>query len=232
MCGRYVINVDPNQLQQAFELTSVPEFAPRFNIAPTQMLPVITNDHPQEAELLRWGLIPSWAKDESIGSKMINARAETVEEKPSFRNAFKKRRAIIPASGYYEWQVRDDGKHPMYIHMKDAPLLGMAGLWEVWKNPEGEWVRTYTILTTSANEFAGKIHDRIPVILKPEDFDRWLQTPEEEASSLRDLLKPFDRPNEMAAHEVSKAVNRASLDMPNLILPLEPDDAGTQQKLL
>jgi len=222
MCGRYVINADPNQLQQAFALTTVPEFAPRFNIAPTQMLPVITSDDPSQAEMLRWGLLPSWAKDESMGSKLINARSETVEEKPSFRNAYKRRRCIIPATGYYEWQIRDDGKHPMFIHMRDDGFIGIAGLWEIWKNPHGELVRTYAILTTSANEFTTKIHDRMPVILTPDDYDRWLTTPETQVGSLRDLLKPFDNNDAMSAHEVSKAVNRAIVDIPNLILPIDP----------
>jgi putative SOS response-associated peptidase YedK len=232
MCGRYVINADPQQMQQAFALTTVPEFAPRFNIAPTQLLPVITNDHPNQAALLRWGLLPSWAKDESMGSKLINARAETVDEKPSFRNAYKRRRAIIPATGYYEWQVKDDGKHPMYIHMKDNALIGLAGLWEIWKNPEGEYVRTYAIITTTANTFTSSIHDRMPVILNRHDYDRWLNTPEDQAAGLRDLLVPYAHNDQMTAHEVSKAVNRATIDIPNLILPVEPPASSDAQPRL
>lgn len=222
MCGRYVINADPNQLQQAFELTTVPQFAPRFNIAPTQTAPVITNDSPREAVMYRWGLIPSWAKDASLGGKMINARSESVEEKPAFRTAFKRRRCIVPMTGFYEWRKLDDNsKQPLYIYRKDSPFMGVAGLWEVWKEPEtGEEIRTYTILTTSANPFMQQFHDRMPVILKPEDYERWLMTGEKESSSLRDLLQPLDA-SALTAHEVSKAVNRVVVDMPNLILPIQ-----------
>lgn len=222
MCGRYVINADPQQLQQAFSLTTVPDFAPRFNAAPTQMLPVITNDDPRSAALYRWGLIPGWAKDASLASKMINARSETVDEKPAFRTAFKRRRCIVPATGFYEWHKLDDGsKQPLYIYRNDSPFMGMAGLWEVWKEPEtNEEVRTFTILTTSANPFMQKIHERMPVILNPQDYERWLTTGEKDAPGLRDLLKPLE-PDVMTAHEVSKAVNKATLDMPNLILPVQ-----------
>lgn len=222
MCGRYVINADPNQLQQAFELTTVPQFAPRFNIAPTQTAPVITNDSPREAVMYRWGLIPSWAKDASLGGKMINARSESVEEKPAFRTAFKRRRCIVPMTGFYEWRKLDDNsKQPLYIYRKDSPFMGVAGLWEVWKEPEtGEEIRTYTILTTSANPFMQQFHDRMPVILKPEDYERWLMTGEKDAGSLRDLLQPLDA-SALTAHEVSKAVNRVVVDMPNLILPIQ-----------
>lgn len=222
MCGRYVINADPNQLQQAFALTNMPQFAPRFNVAPTQMLPIITNDNPHEALLLRWGLIPSWAKDESMGSKMINARSETVEEKPAFRTAFKRRRCIVPMTGFYEWRTLDDGsKQPLYIYRNDSPFMAMAGLWEIWKQPEsGEEVRSFTILTTNANEFMQQFHDRMPVILKPQNYERWLLTGEKDAPSLRDLFEPFDSSG-LAAHEVSKAVNRVNVDMPNLILPIQ-----------
>ncbi len=222
MCGRYVINADPNQLQQAFELTTVPQFAPRFNIAPTQTAPVITNDSPREAVMYRWGLIPSWAKDASLGGKMINARSESVEEKPAFRTAFKRRRCIVPMTGFYEWRKLDDNsKQPLYIYRKDSPFMGVAGLWEVWKEPEtGEEIRTYTILTTSANPFMQQFHDRMPVILNPADYERWLMTGEKESSSLRDLLQPLDA-SALTAHEVSKAVNRVVVDMPNLILPIQ-----------
>jgi putative SOS response-associated peptidase YedK len=219
MCGRFVLNVDPAMLQTAFDLSSVPQFAPRYNIAPTQAAPVITNENPKDAELYQWGLIPSWAKDVSVGSKMINARAETVEEKPAFRAAFKRRRCIIPASGFYEWQQRDDGKQPMYIHLKDDPLFGMAGLWEVWRDPEGKELRTFTILTTAANDFMRPIHDRMPVILKPEHYALWLEVDEQAAPNLRDLFKGVDA-DDMTAHDVSKAVNRPAVDMPNLILPV------------
>src|SRR5690606_25133774 len=154
MCGRFVLIADPNAIQQEFNLASLPDLTPRYNIAPTQGVAVITNEKPDELTFHRWGLIPSWAKEPEIGNKMINARSEGVEDKPAFRAAFKRRRCIIPASGFYEWKKLDaKQKAPMYIHLKDQEVFGLAGLWEIWYDPDGgEW-RTATILTTDANEF-------------------------------------------------------------------------------
>ena len=219
MCGRFVLIADPNVIQQEFNLTGVPDVTPRYNIAPTQTLPVITNENPRELSFLRWGLVPSWAKDDTAGAKMINARAETVAEKPAFRSAFRRRRCLVPASGFYEWQARDDGKAPMFIHLKDREIFAFAGLWEVWQMPTGEPLRTFTILTTDANDFVSSIHNRMPVILRREDYASWLQPDEVPAEALQPLLKPFD-PAAMAAHEVSKAVNRATFDAPECIVPL------------
>lgn len=219
MCGRYVLEATPEQLQQAFNLESVPQFAPRYNIAPTQLAPVITNEAPRVLTPLRWGLIPSWAKDESVGSKMINARADGIAEKPSFRAAFKRRRCIVPASGFYEWQKRDDGKQPMYIHFGDAPVFGLAGLWEIWHNSNGDEIRTYTIITTDANDFMSSIHNRMPVILPRDAYDEWLNTDEQDAQSLLPLLMARDI-DALTAHDVSKAVNRPVVDDPTLIAPL------------
>lgn len=221
MCGRYVLSVDPATIQQAFDLTSVPEFPPRFNIAPTQMLPVISNEARDEATLMRWGLIPSWAKDAKIGSSLINARAESVAEKPAFRAALKRRRCIIPATGFYEWKKdADENKTPLYIQVKDTPIFAMAGLWEVWREPAtGELIKTYSILTTDANDFMSSIHTRMPVILSPEDFDTWLQKEEVSADVLKPLMKPFTA-GSMQAYEVSKAVNRPANDSPLLLEPV------------
>ncbi len=235
MCGRFVLNVDPAVLQSTFDLGTVPEFGARFNIAPTQTVPIILNEAPpdvigtpaartaqpiRQAMMVRWGLIPSWAKEMSMGSKLINARAETVDEKPAFRQAFKRRRCIAPASGYYEWKETDDGKQPFYIHRVDDSLIGFAGLWEIWQSPEGEEVRTFCIMTTEANTFASQIHHRMPVILRPEDYDRWLNTPEKSASDLKPLLKPYADENAFIAHPVSKVVNKPGVDLPNLIEPI------------
>lgn len=220
MCGRFVLVADPNLVQQTFNLDSTPEMMPRYNIAPTQAVPVITNEHPRQISMYRWGLIPSWAKEPQIGSRMINARSEGVEEKPAFRSAFKRRRCIIPASGFYEWKKLDaKNKAPMYIQLKDQEVLGFAGLWEVWHDPDGgEW-RTFTILTTSANSFMETMHDRMPVILPPESYAQWLDPKELPADVLKPLLKQYD-PQAMKAHEVSKLVNRPGMDMPECIVPL------------
>ena len=177
MCGRFVLAVDPSVIQQAFNLElSVVDFKPRYNIAPTQMVPVISNEQPKHLSLYRWGLIPAWSKDEKVGSKLINARADGVADKPSFRSAFKKRRCLVPATGFYEWQQSGKGaKTPMYIHLKDQELFAMAGLWEAWHNPNGNVYHTFTIITTDANDFMKPIHNRMPVILHPADYDLWLQ---------------------------------------------------------
>lgn len=216
MCGRFVLIADPNIIQTTFDLNSVPDIPPRYNIAPTQTLPVITNEKPHELSFHRWGLIPSWAKDESMASKMINARSEGIDEKPAFRAAFKRRRCIVPASGFYEWQKQADGKQPMYIHLKDQPLLGFAGLWEVWRDPQGAEQRTFTIITTDANPFMKSIHDRMPVILPPSAYSTWLAEGEVAAGELKPLLKPYDA-GEMDAYPVSKLVNKATVDVPECI---------------
>jgi putative SOS response-associated peptidase YedK len=220
MCGRYVLIADPNLIQQEFNLSSLPDFGGmRYNIAPMQTLPVITNEKPDELSYLRWGLVPSWSKDASGAGKMNNARSETAADKPSFRTPFRRRRCLIPASGFYEWQQREHGKAPMYIHMKDREVFGMAGLWDVWKSPEGQELRTFSVLTTDANEFMQPIHDRMPVILRREDYALWLSDGDVPVSKLQALMKPYD-PNVMTAYEVSKAVNRAATDSPECIIPL------------
>jgi putative SOS response-associated peptidase YedK len=219
MCGRFVIAADANALQQAFNLENVPEFSPRYNIAPTQNAPVITNEHPKELSFYRWGLIPSWSKDISVGQKMINAREEGIEDKPSFRAAFRRRRCLVPATGFYEWQKQDDGKVPHYIHLTDQPIFALAGLWEVWRDAEKKEIRTFTILTTEANPFMQTLHNRMPVILRREDYDLWLTEDEVPADVLRPLLRQYD-PNAMAAYEVSKSVNRPVVDTPELIQPV------------
>lgn len=221
MCGRFVLSVDPSVIQQEFNLASSPvDFAARFNIAPTQHVPVITNEHPHELSLYKWGLVPSWAKEEAIGNKMINARADGVAEKPSYRSAFKRRRCIVPASGFYEWQ-KGEGKTktPMFIHLKDQDVFGLAGLWEVWHSPDGDEVRTFTIITTDANDFMRSIHDRMPVILHREDYGLWLEPKELGADKLLPLLRPFESAA-MTAYEVSRAVNTPSIDEPQLIEPV------------
>ncbi len=220
MCGRYVLTADGQVIQTAFDLTSAPgEVIPRFNIAPSQPIAVITNENPQELTYHRWGLIPSWAKDISIGNKLINARSETIDEKPSFRSAFKRRRCLIPADGFFEWQKRDKQKVPMFIHMKDESVFAFAGLWEVWYSPDGDEIRTATILTTEPNDLMAEIHNRMPVILPPDAYETWLAEGEQPAEKLKALLKPFD-PDPMMAYAVSTFVNRPTNDTPETIDPV------------
>lgn len=221
MCGRFVVAVnDPNVIQQEFNLDSVEGLTNSYNVAPTQFAPVITNEHPKELSFYRWGLVPSWAKDIAVGNKMINARADGVAEKPSFRSALKRRRCIVPVSGFYEWQKGEGkAKTPMYIHLKDSEVFGLAGLWEVWHSPDGDEVRTFTIITTDANEFMTPIHNRMPVILRKADYAKWLDPDEVPGSELQPLLKPFDG-RKMTAYEVSRAVNTPTINEPDLIQPV------------
>jgi putative SOS response-associated peptidase YedK len=220
MCGRFVLTTDPTVIQTAFHLASVPaELPARYNVAPTQPVAVITNDDPTALVFHRWGLIPSWAKDMSVGSKMINARSESVDEKPSFRAAFKRRRCLILADGFYEWQVREGekAKTPMFIHLKGQPVFAFAGLWEIWRSPEDEEVRSCTILTTEANPFIAAVHHRMPVILAPEDYETWLSADKPEV--VKALLQPYD-PEQMTYHAVSRKVNSVANDTPDLLQPV------------
>lgn len=220
MCGRFVLTADPAAIQTAFNLTTVPaEMTPRYNIAPTQPVAVITNEHPDALTFHRWGLIPSWAKDMSFGAKTINARSETAYEKPSFKAAFKRRRCIIPANGYYEWTTHDGAKVPQYFHMADRRVFGIAGLWESWHSPDGGEIRTCSILTTSANTFTEPIHDRMPVILSPQDYHLWLSNKEEPLSMLQSLMKPYEG-HDQAVYTVSRLVNKATIESPELIEPV------------
>lgn len=227
MCGRFVLNTEPNVIQQTFNLESVPDLEPRFNIAPSQAVPVITNDDPQHLTMVQWGLIPSWAKDRKMAYKMINARGETVAEKPSYRSPFKYRRCLIPVSGFYEWTKTDDGKQPHFIHVKDEPVFAFAGLWEVWHAPEGDEVWTTTIITTEANEALSDLHHRMPVILDGDARDIWLDKASD-AAALQALLQPY-ADEKMAHYPVSKAVNNVRNDGPTLLDRHEPP---TQQGLL
>lgn len=220
MCGRFTLTANPTVVQDMFSLSSVPEhLEPRYNVAPTQPVAVITNEDASELTYHRWGLVPSWAKDITIGNKLINARAETAHEKPSFRAAFKRRRCLIPTSGFYEWQKMGGAKAPHYIYLENEPAFAFAGLWEVWYSPEGDQLRTCTILTTSANEMMSSLHDRMPVILKPEDYALWLSSGELEVEELLPLMKQYDS-SRMAHYEVSTLVNRPVYDAPELIEPV------------
>jgi putative SOS response-associated peptidase YedK len=220
MCGRFTLTENPQVLRDVFDLSTPPQgMEPRYNIAPTQPVAVISNDDPRNLTYFRWGLVPSWSKDLSMGSKLINARSETAHEKPAFRAAFRRRRCIIPASGFFEWKQADGKKIPHYIHPLEDQIFGFAGLWEIWHSPDGDELRTCTILTTSANEFMSSLHDRMPVILPRELFEEWLQPGEQPLEVLIPMMKPY-RPDAMTAYPVSTMVNRPGNDVPDVIQPV------------
>ena len=222
MCGRYTVVADGYELSEHLKARwrSEPLAQPRFNIAPSQHAPVLLRDNAEDAlEMYRWGLIPFWAKDPSIGNRMINARAETVREKPAFRSAFERRRCLVPVSGFYEWQNAGKSKVPHWIHPADGGLLTVAGLWERWSPEDAEPVYSYTILTTGANAFMKRLHERMPVIISPEERDRWLD-PAAKPDQLADLLAPGPE-GVLDAHPVSTLVNAPGNDTPECIQPFE-----------
>jgi len=204
MCGRFSLTANEAELNLRFELEGgAAPYVPRYNGAPTQMLAVITSENPHKLNYLRWGLIPPWAKDISIGNKMINARAETITEKPSFRTPLFSKRCLVPADGFYEWQ-QDANKQPFRIFVKNNPIFSLAGLWERWKSPEGTVIESFNIITTEANSFMKPIHNRMPVILRREDEKTWLAS--KDSVEILSMLKPY-APEDMDAFPVSKLVN-------------------------
>ena len=217
MCGRYTLIADLGDLAQRFEFDGSDfSYDPGYNIAPTESVLTVRNLDGREAAFMKWGLIPFWAKDTKIGSRMINARAETVAEKPAFRNALKRRRCLVLADGYYEWQKTPVGKRPYRIILKSGEPFAFAGLWETWRDPQGIVVPSCTIITTAANDFLAPIHDRMPVILPREREGLWLEPRLEDAASLTGILAPY--PDEgMDAYEVSTMVNYARNDGPDVI---------------
>lgn len=221
MCGRFTLT-QPANVAAKFGLDNFapiePEFyTPRFNVAPTQRIVVVpTSDMQRVARPMRWGLIPYWAKDDKLGSNLINARAEGIATKPAFRSAFKSRRCLIPADGFYEWQQTPRGKQPYRIMLRSGEMFAFAGLWERWRNLEGEMVESCCIVTCEPNAVAARFHDRMPVIIAPDAYDTWLFGTAEQALS---LLKPYPA-EAMRAYPVSTRVNRPANDMPELIDPL------------
>ncbi|MCA9285397.1 MAG: SOS response-associated peptidase [Phycisphaerales bacterium] len=216
MCGRYALStpIDVVAAVLGADLDGASGaglFGPRYNIAPTQQAPVVrVVDGRRVLGLLHWGLVPSWAKDRSIGNRMINARSESVAEKPAFRAALRRRRCLVPADGFYEWQRLGEGtrapKQPWFIHAAGDGLLAMAGLWERWKEPGGETLDSFTILTTEANALMRPLHDRMPVLLAPEAYERWLDPAQQESADATALLVPAPE-KVLAAHKVSTHVN-------------------------
>jgi putative SOS response-associated peptidase YedK len=221
MCGRFTLTADQDSFEDRFSFTGFDlGWVPSFNIAPTQEVLTVTNDGSENRpELMRWGLVPSWAKDPKIGNRMINARSETLTEKPSFRTAFERRRCLIPADGFYEWKREGKAKKPMLITANPGGLFAFAGLWETWKQPDDCWLLTCAIITTSANEFMTSIHDRMPVILPRESEALWLDPEERDTAMLSELLLPYDS-DRMEAYEVSTLVNSPRNNFPEVIEPV------------
>jgi putative SOS response-associated peptidase YedK len=222
MCGRFTLTVNPAELQDTFSNFIFPEkFAPRFNIAPSQPLLAIPNDGANKADFFVWGLIPMWAKDPAMGNRLINARGETVAEKPSFRGSFKYKRCLILADGFYEWKANlgTKTKTPYFIHMRDRKPFVFAGLWDAWESPDGSSIKTCTIITTEPNELMKPIHNRMPVILHTRDYAKWLDASPQTPDSLLPLIKPFPA-DDMAAYPVSTLVNKPSNDKPELVVPV------------
>lgn len=211
-------------IAEAFQLSEVPTLEPRYNIAPTQLVPTVLRKSEQSDrrfQLLRWGLIPSWAKDPAIGARLINARAETAGEKPSFRAAFRQRRCLVVADGFYEWQRQERKKQPFYFRLQDGRPFAFAGLWERWEAPDdGEAIESCTILTTEAVELLQPIHDRMPVILDPKDYNLWLDPAVQKPEQLQQLLCPY-RSEAMIAYPVSTQVNKPNNNSPECITELE-----------
>jgi len=221
MCGRYVIKSPPEVLRALFGYLEQPNFPARYNVAPTQPVPVVRMwEGRRQFALVRWGLIPAWVKDPRTFSLLINARGESAAEKPAFRNAMKRRRCLFPADGFYEWRRDGATKRPHFIHAKDGTPLAFAGLWETWIGPGGEEMETAAIVTTTANTTLAPIHDRMPVVVPPDAFDTWLD-PNADATMAAALIAPAND-DLLEAYEISSAVNRTANDSPDLIAPVPP----------
>ena len=239
MCARFTLKTSAVVLQELFELDEVPELPPRYNIAPSQFIPaVVSEGGSREMRFFQWGLVPSWAKEPSIGQNLINAKAETAHEKPSFRAAFKKRRCLIPADGFYEWTTVDPEagvtlfgdlapapkggkpiKQPYYITLREGGPFAIAGLHEYWEGVDAGPIESCTILTIDPNELVRQYHNRMPAIVKPEDYDLWLDPEPKPAELLQALLQPFPA-SEMAAQPVTRRMNNPRFDDPSCVMPL------------
>ncbi len=220
MCGRYTLTTPVGALAEEFGVAGpLPEILPSYNVAPTQeVAAVLLEGGERRLEMLRWGLIPSWADDPQIGSRMINARSETAAEKPSFRTAFRKHRCLIPADGFYEWQKTNGSKQPYHVQMEGEQTFAFAGLWETWDGDGNDEIRSCAILTTEPNELLASIHNRMPVILYPENYELWLDPDMREVELLSSLLGPYHG-DAMEAYPVSRRVNSPANDEPGCIEP-------------
>ncbi|MCY3634648.1 MAG: SOS response-associated peptidase [bacterium] len=231
MCGRYSLTASLQELAQRFEFDGEPEgFVPRYNVAPTQQVLTVVGGDTRRAGFMRWGLIPSWSKDGPSSRPLINARAETVAEKPSFRGPLKNRRCLVLADGFYEWQKAGDAKRPMRITMRSGEPFAFAGLWSMWTDPEGNRIPSCTIITTAANDVLKPIHHRMPVILAEEAEDIWLDTALDDSDALSQLLEPYPD-DALEAYEVSRLVNSASNDVPEVTAPVTDFDNHQPQAI-
>jgi len=225
MCGRFTITVSPDEIAELLGLPEVPAWAARWNVAPTQELPVVLPGGARDDRTLarlRWGLVPSWAKDPSIGSRMINARAESLLSKNAFADALRKRRCLVPADGFYEWRKLPGGRHPVRFVVKGEELFGFAGLWDSWRDRKsGRELRTFTIITTTPNELVAPVHDRMPALLVEEAEDVWLDPAVEDPDRLLPLLAPYPA-ERMAAYDVSPLLNSPENDGPEVIARTAP----------
>jgi putative SOS response-associated peptidase YedK len=220
MCGRYGLTVDTSKLQERFDTTNtLPDMQPRFNIAPTQELPVIVRNSPNSMVLMQWGLIPSWSKEPQVSYSTINARAENLLKSSVYKKPFQRQRCLVPASGFYEWQQTSAGKQPYYIHVQDTDVFAFAGLYDIWRDKHGHELHSYTIITTKPNDLVASIHNRMPVILRRDDENVWLDQDADQARLLS-LLTPYPAA-EMSAYRVSTWVNSPSNDSPQALEPLE-----------
>ena len=231
MCGRYTVTSAPEAIRALFRYAEQPNFPARYNIAPTQPIQIVRLDNGERHfALVRWGLLPSWVKDPKAFTLLINARSDSVLGKPAFRNAMRRRRCLIPADGFYEWQETGGGpKRPFYIRAKDGKPFAFAGLWECWTGPNGEEMETAAIVTTDANRTLMPIHNRMPVIVPPEAYDLWLDCAKVDATTAAAVLAPA-REGLLEAYPISTAVNRVANDDPRLIEPLAPGDVAPAPK--
>ena len=232
MCGRYRLSWRKQIIEEHFDSVSGEEdWSPRYNIAPTQPVPII-RPHPKEPRrklsLVRWGLIPSWAKDASGSASMINARSESAATKPAFRDALKSRRCLVPADGFYEWARDGKTRQPYCFEVNGGELFTFAGLWERWKDPSGQWIKSCSILTTTPNAVTSAVHDRMPVILNPDDYDLWLDPGFTDVTAVAEMLRPYDaRP--MRCYPVSTRINQAANDDAERAKPVEIEEPPQRQ---
>jgi len=230
MCGRFVIAFTDGFHNRFRVPVDEVEVKARFNIAPSQNVPVVISDSHDHLESMRWGLIPSWAKEEKSGLKLINIRSETVNEKKMFKRLMSKNRCLIPATGFYEWMNTDEGKVPYYFRRKDRQFLAYAGLYDKWRSPGGDVIESFSILTTSANDLVRPLHDRMPVILRQEDEELWVERSEMDDHDVKRVFAPFD-PDELEAFQVAKLVRNPGIESLELIKPVEKQEKTVQMRL-
>jgi len=228
MCGRFTLHHSTEDIAERFGVEQIlMDLVPRYNIAPSQPVSAIVQHESRTLEQLQWGLIPSWAEDPAIGNRMINARSESAREKPAFRDAFRRHRCLIPASGYYEWKRVRERTLPHYIYRANEEPFAMAGLWEEWNAPGGGLVRTCAVLTTEPNPFAATIHNRMPAILSGQERDQWLD-PQTGTAGLQELLRAYPH-DDLTAYEVEMSVNKADFDDPSCVTPCPMELSGDNQ---